>query len=156
VRPLVLLLLLAAGFGLAALWQSRHLERMRAERELAARVVEGELAETSSGLVPAGLAVVTVGRPSGAPPLEGARGPAAPTVVEVAGEEAFEHPPLPDFELVVREGQSLSKIAAAHYGEATDELVSALASYNGLDDANLLKVGETLYLPELERLVAGE
>jgi nucleoid-associated protein YgaU len=152
VRALVLLLLLAAGFGLAALWQSRHLERLREEREAAAQVVEGELGRTESGLVPAGLAVVTVGKPSGAAPLEGAREADPPEVVEAPEAEPFEHPPLPDFEMVVAEGQSLSKIAAAHYGEATRALVDALARYNGLDDANLLKAGDTLFLPALETL----
>ena len=154
-RALVLLLLLAASFGLAALWQSRHLDRLREEREAAARVVEGELAETSSGLVPAGLAVVTIGRPSGAPPLEGADSAQAPVLVQAPEEEPFEHPPLPDFELVVREGQSLSKIAAAHYGQATRELVDALARYNGLEDANRLEAGDTLFLPSVETLLGG-
>ena len=150
-RALVLLLLLAAGFGLAAVWQSRHLDRLRGERETAARVVEGEVSQTSSGLVPAGMALVTVGRPSGVAPLEGER--ENPRVEAGEAEGEFDHPPLPDFELVVREGQSLSKIAAAHYGEATRELVEALARYNGMEDADLLKVGDRLLLPQVEVLV---
>jgi nucleoid-associated protein YgaU len=150
VRALALLLLLACGFGVAALWQSRRLEAMRSDREAAARVAEGELSETESGLIPAGSAVVLIGRPSGVAPLEDAAGDAQ---VTDAGD--FEHPDLPDFELDVRAGQTLSSIAEAHYGESAPELVRALARYNGLEDADLLRIGDRIRLPQIETLEAA-
>jgi nucleoid-associated protein YgaU len=61
-----------------------------------------------------------------------------------------------DLELVVRPGQSLSKIAAAEYGRATDELVQRLATYNGLDDPNKLRAGQSLRVPTKEKLLASE
>ncbi len=149
-RALALLLLLASGFGLAALWQSRRVEAMRSDREAAARVAAGELAETGSGLVPAGSAVVLVGAPSGATPLERSASEAEGLDVSDAG--SFEHPDLPDFELEVRSGQSLSSIARAHYGESSAALARALALYNGLDDPDRLRIGDRILLPRIEKL----
>jgi len=151
VRALALLLLLACGFGLAGLWQSRRLEAMRSARDTAARVAEGELAETGSGLIPAGSAVVLIGHPSGAAPLESAS-VELPDQPEVTDAGEFDYPDLPDFELKVRSGQSLSSIAEAHYGENSRALVNALAEYNGLEDPNRLRVGDRILLPEIERL----
>jgi nucleoid-associated protein YgaU len=145
-RALLLLLALAAAFGLAALWQSRHLQGLRERREVAAMVADGAFAETSSGLVPAGRAVMTLGVPSGAPPLEGE--PAE----DVADVGRFQPPDLPDFELTVQPGQTLSQICEAHYGTSNRSLVGALAEYNGLADADALSVGDRLRLPELDKL----
>jgi nucleoid-associated protein YgaU len=148
VRALALLLLLASGFGLAALWQSRRLEAMRSEHEAAARVAEGDLSETESGLIPAGSGVVLIGRPSGASPLEGATDDAP----EVTDAGQFEHPELPDFELEIRSGQTLSSIAEAHYSNKSLALVQALAEYNGLEDPDLLSPGDRIFLPQIEKL----
>lgn len=145
-RSLVLLLALASAFGLAALWQNRRLEALEHRREVAARVADGKLAETRSGLVPAGRAVLTVGAPSGAAPLE------EPVPEEVVDAGDFALPDLPDFELTVQPGQTLSQICEAHYGTAASSLVRALADYNGLADVDALGVGERLRLPEIGEL----
>lgn len=58
-----------------------------------------------------------------------------------------------DLELVVRPGQSLSKIAAAEYGRATFELVDLLARYNNMSDANALRTGQQLRIPVREKLL---
>ena len=145
-RAVLLLLALAAAFGLAALWQARHLERLRLRREVAAQVADGEFGETPAGLLPAGSARLTLGAPSGAMPLE----QSAPVQVADAGE--FEPPELPDFALTVQPGQTLSEIAAAHYGTSESALIQALAAYNGLAHADQLAAGDRLLLPELEKL----
>lgn len=59
---------------------------------------------------------------------------------------------LPDAELEVRPGQTLSEIAFAAYGTANPGLVEALARYNGLGDPDDLRVGTTLRLPERKAL----
>jgi nucleoid-associated protein YgaU len=152
VRALALLLLLACGFGLAALWQARRLDELHAHHEAAEQVAKGHLGETESGLVAAGSGVITVGRPSGAAPLEGGADGAPDGATGETDVGAFEHPDLPDFELEVHPGQTLSKIAATHYGAASNALVLALARYNGLQDADLLRVGDVILLPEIEEL----
>ena len=146
-RALLLLLALASAFGLAALWQSQHLDGLNRRREVAAQVADGALSETPSGPVHAGRAVLTLGAPSGAAPLE----EPAPAPVADAGE--FELPDLPDFELVVQPGQTLSQICEAHYGTAASSLVRALADYNGLADLDSLGVGDALLLPEIDKLL---
>ncbi len=60
--------------------------------------------------------------------------------------------PLPDLELVVRSGQTLSEIAQEHYGTSRPSLVLALARYNGLEDPDRVRVGATIRLPDRERL----
>ena len=145
-RALLLLLTLASAFGLAALWQSRHLDGLRQRREVAAMVADGEYSETEVGLVPAGYAVLTLGVPSGAAPLE------RPVEPEVADAGEFQLPELPDFELIVQPNQTLSRITEAHYGTSARALVAALAEYNGLANPNALAVGDRLYLPDIEKL----
>lgn len=63
-----------------------------------------------------------------------------------------ESEPLPDLELVVRSGQTLSEIAQDHYGTSRPSLVLALARYNGLEDPDRVRVGATIRLPDRERL----
>lgn len=58
----------------------------------------------------------------------------------------------PDFTMVVRNGQSLSVICQEHYGTARKSLVDALAAYNGLPNADSIRVGDSLSLPAIERL----
>ena len=60
-----------------------------------------------------------------------------------------------EFELVVQQGQSLSAICQSHYGTARQDVVAALARFNGVADANRLREGMKLRLPPLERLTAS-
>lgn len=160
-RAVAVMLCFAAAFGAAAIWQAQHIRELHARRDLAARVQDGEVASGPSGLIEAGWANVIVGRPSGVEPLDPfpaaagqKRADEAPTVTP----EPIEQPPaiepvVPnDFELVVESGQTLSEIARAHYGTAAQELVKALAKYNGLADANAVRVGQKLRLPTRETL----
>ena len=59
---------------------------------------------------------------------------------------------LPDLELLVPPGATLSEIAAEHYGTAAPALVAALAAYNGLTSPDALRSGTRLKLPSRERL----
>jgi nucleoid-associated protein YgaU len=178
-RSVVLLLLLAIAFGAAAAWQSRKVEALHAQRERAAAIRDGELADTPSGEVRAGWAVVTVGRPSGKsrpPPVEPEGGLESEPQTELAGEldengvapaDLDLSQPTPDegaatqgqeswtqdYELIVEPGQSLSKIAAAHYGSGPAPLVEALARYNGMSDPDQLAAGQRLRLPPLDLLL---
>ena len=171
VRALILLLLLACAFGGAALWQQLRTQRLREERALAAQVAAGKLAMTPSGVLGTDEGVVVVGRPalSTATGLQagiGIPGPAAPTPAPPSAPPSIAPgapgspgpskpaapPPLGDFVMEVGAGQSLSQIAHDHYGHAPVELVTKLAQYNGMSDANALKAGMKLKLPPLERL----
>jgi nucleoid-associated protein YgaU len=185
-RSVLLLLALAITFGAAAAWQSRKVEALHAERARAAAIRDGELADTPSGEVRAGWAVVTVGRPSGksqprtaeAELDEGLEGLSDETLGASSGGEfdadtaASELSPADaagvesqadeswagddwagDYELIVEPGQSLSKIAAAHYGSAPEPLVTALARYNGMGDPDQLGAGQRLRLPPLDLLL---
>jgi nucleoid-associated protein YgaU len=161
-RAILVLAAFAALFGAAALWQSRRVEALQRERELAMRVQSGEFAEDAGGaLIPAGWAAVTVGRPSGvdpvAPPESGEPpGPGASVAPETPrasdGDEDRRSSLLNDFEVRVEPGQSLSKIARAHYGTAARDVVLALARYNGLADEDELVAGQKLLLPSIDRL----
>lgn len=162
-RAVAVLLFFAGAFGVAALWQSRRVARLEAERALAERVQAGELAKTPDGPIESGWAAVVIGGPSGVAPSS-----AAPQQdpVSGAGEQqpedggsstepaAPEQTPamLGDFELNVEVGQTLSEIARAHYGSAARDLVRALASYNGLSDENALRAGQLLRLPPIDQL----
>ncbi len=110
---------------------------------------------------------VVLGAPSGAeprprpivatpPPSADAEGqPGEPASGPGPRSEPIAPPRWPeDLELVVRPGQMLSKIAAAEYGRATEELVMLLAAYNGLSDPNKLQAGQTLRVPVKDKLLA--
>ncbi len=105
---------------------------------------------------------ILIGRPSGAKAVE---------VVQDVAEEArdleteFAPEPPPEgvppidrsprvFEVRVQEGQVLSKICASFYGQGKPEITRRVAAYNGLSDANALKVGQKILLPEREVLLA--
>ena len=153
-RAVALLLFLAGAFGVAALWQSRRVSRLEEERELARRVEAGEVRATSEEEIPAGWATVVLG---GTSPARTAQPPADSTPVDTQASPTSEPvapapSPSPDFELIVEPGQSLSKIARAHYGTAPVALVRALAQYNGLADEGSLRAGQALRLPPLETL----
>jgi nucleoid-associated protein YgaU len=153
-RAVALLLFLAGAFGVAALWQSRRVSRLEEERELARRVEAGEVRATSEEEIPAGWATVVLGGTSPArtaqPPAESK--PVQPTPAQPAEPAAATPTPSADVEVVVEPGQSLSKIARAHYGTAPVALVRSLARYNGLADEGSLQAGQTLRLPPLETL----
>lgn len=150
--------------GIAWLAQSRIVDQLKQEQERSTDLLrEGSPAM----LEEPGWGHVILGRPSGAPPLEQPPrlpDPAATTSKErippPPGDSAPAPAPAPrwpaDLELVVRPGQSLSKIAAAEYDRATDELVQALARYNGLDDPNKLRAGRTLRVPVKDKLLHSE
>jgi nucleoid-associated protein YgaU len=153
-RAVALLLLLAGAFGVAALWQSRRVSRLEEERDFARRVEAGEVRATSEEEIPAGWATVVLGGTSPARTPQPAT-ESMPTNAQVppTSEPAATAPsPSPDFELIVEPGQSLSKIARAHYGTAPVALVRALARYNGLADEGSLQAGQTLRLPPVEML----
>lgn len=171
-RSLVLILALAIAFGAAAAWQSRKVEALKAERARAEAIANGELAQTPSGEIPAGWAVVTVGRPSGRSSVGADLLPDGGES-KAAADEPFEFDPsvAPDdsapaaslpiedgqriWELNVAEGQSLSSIAAAHYGSAPAELLEALARYNALASPDELRIGQRLELPPLDLLLGN-
>jgi nucleoid-associated protein YgaU len=143
-RALLLLLVLAGAFALAAVWQRKHVEELRAARSAA------EAAPAPDPLAPelaAGEAVLIVGRPSGAEPRSRPNEPAAPQMRRVESE-----PALSDFTQEVQGGQTLSGIAHVHYGQSGPALVRALATYNGLSDPDQLRAGQTLRLPPIEKL----
>lgn len=151
-RAVALLLFLAGTFGVAALWQSRRVARLEEEREFARRVEAGEVRATSEEEIPAGWATVVLG---GTSPARNPQTVSAPTRVapEPQPEPAAPQAPNPDFEVIVEPGQSLSKIARAHYATAPVALVRALAEYNGLADEGSLRAGQTLRLPPIETLL---
>jgi nucleoid-associated protein YgaU len=145
-RALLLLLVLAAAFALAAVWQRKHVAELRAARSAA----EAAPAPSPDPLAPelaAGEAVLIVGRPSGAEPRPRPSQPAPPQPRSVEKE-----PTLADFTQEVQGGQTLSGIAHVHYGQSGPALVRALAAYNGLSDPDQLRAGQTLRLPPIEKL----
>ena len=160
-RTLLLVLLLACGFGVAAIWQQQRTARLREERALAGRVASGDVVMTPSGLLEPGQAVLVIGMPA-APtqPSADDKTVAVPGVdgvnkeapVQPAGPTVPPQKELGDFTVEVASGQSLSKIAHDHYGHAPLELVRKLAEYNKLASADALRAGMQLKLPPLERL----
>lgn len=124
---------------------------------------------------PPGWGRVVLGAPSGAPARPRPAAPESPTPAPptVDGPRASsshtapldddgpvappaEPPPRypADLELVVRPGQSLSKIVAQSYGRSTPDLVRRLAAYNGMSDPNLLQAGQSLRVPVKDKLLA--
>jgi len=169
VRLTLLFLVLAGLFGLAALWQERHVEALRRERLLIEAEASGELARTEGGILAAGHGVVWVGSPSGAepvprpsPPARPAARPAAETPTRAAGTGAGPSTspaaaplqPAP-YSVEVQPKQTLSGICYLHYGTAPTELVHAVARFNGLENPDQLQAGAALELPELESLSLG-
>jgi nucleoid-associated protein YgaU len=145
-RALLLLLVLAGAFALAAVWQRKHVAELRAARDAA----EAAQAPSPDPLAPelaAGEAVLIVGRPSGAEPRPR---PTEPVPQKPRPSES--EPTLSDFSQEVQSGQTLSGIAHVHYGQSGPALVRALAHYNGLSDPDQLRAGQTLRLPPIEKL----
>lgn len=157
-RTLLLVLALACCFGVAAIWQQSHIRRLNQERVLAAEIRAGETTATASGLLDEDEAVIWIGRPAGAAQDSPPPKPPEKEAPRQAPAPPAPKPPAPvaDFELEVAAGQSLSKIAHAHYGSASIELVNKLAQYNGMRDPNALRAGMRLKLPPLERLTLSK
>lgn len=166
-RTVLLLLGIAVAFGAAAAWQSNKVAALEAERARAQAIRDGELAQTESGEVLAGWAVVTIGRPSGRVPAQFDRAPLDPAPLE---DESVEPEPesgaesltpletqlpeyLDDYELIVEAGQSLSSIAREHYGQANESMLAVLAAYNAMSSPDALSVGQRLHLPPLDVLI---
>lgn len=129
--------------------------RMQGSLERAAQVLAGE-----QDYLEPGKGIVTIGRPSGAPPvfLE----PIAPDELAPRGELAPLGPrdpldlprdELEDWEMRVRPGDVLSRIVKVQYGRVSRDLEQKVARYNNLRDPDKLIVGQVLYLPTLERLL---
>lgn len=62
--------------------------------------------------------------------------------------------PLPDFTLEIQSGMTLSQIAVDHYGTYRSGVLEALVRYNGLKDANDIRIGQSIALPDREKLMA--
>ncbi|MFT4709967.1 MAG: nucleoid-associated protein YgaU [Planctomycetota bacterium] len=177
-RILIGLAGLFSVFALAWLWQERNIEQSRRIRNSAPDLLakaNGEITPSEPKASPLahlepGWGRIVLGRPSGAEPTarptqaapaadadvpasEQPEPPASPT-----DETAYESAPVPsewpaDQELTVRPGQSLSKIIASAYDRSTPELVSKLATYNGMENADKLRVGQKLLIPSKDKLL---
>lgn len=142
---LSLLVLFATAWLVQARW-----------REAAAR----ELGRAELRPLDQGWSRALVGRPSGVEPVD-----VPPRAVPQAPSEdspAVEAPRAPSKDTqtnataaarhVVTAGQTLASICALHYGSKKKDVVAALARFNGLADANSLRVGQTLLVPRIEDL----
>lgn len=160
-RALLLALILAGLFGAAFLWQERHWAGIRAEQRAVEAEQDARAHPTESGTLEAGRAVLVVGNPSGADPVprpQEAREPESPraegpTAVSSDPDSPLTREPLPEFQLEVQPGQTLSGLAHLHYGEHGSELLEALAAHNGLASVDALRAGAILRLPPIERLL---
>lgn len=174
-RILIGLVGLFSVFGLAAVWQKHNIEQSRKIRDnapdvLAASRPEPVLQEEGPSLAP-GWGRLVLGRPSGAAPITRSLPLATPRATHQVGtyveepeqQPTYTTPPASidpvapptwpaDQELKVRSGQSLSKIIADAYGRSTPSLVSRLASYNGMENADKLRIGQALRIPVIEKL----
>ena len=81
-------------------------------------------------------------------------GTAAPIFESPQDPEPFVSTPLPDFTLQIQSGMTLSQIAVDHYGTYLGGVLSALVRYNGLKNADDIRVGQTIALPDREKLMA--
>lgn len=158
-RALLLALALAALFGGAFWWQERHWAGIRAEQSAIAGEQDAQTASTPSGTLAAGQAVLIVGNPSRADAVPRPAAPQPQARPAKAGGPAADpdrpvsEGPLPEFELVVQPGQTLSGLAHLHYGEHGRELLRALSAHNGLSSPDQLRAGAVLRLPPIETLL---
>jgi nucleoid-associated protein YgaU len=170
VKLLIGVLLLLVAFVAAAIWQTSWRAEARAERGL---VRSGQQRTPPPKAQDEGWGRVIIGRPSGAEPVQPAEPPASPRFPKSAPEADPGHDPskragdrlappgseqptaaaLGDGHVVVQSGDTLSRLCQAHYGTSRPDVVQALAAYNGLKDADSLRAGQTLNLPNLERLL---
>lgn len=160
------LLLLLGIFGLAGVAQHRFSAKARVERDqafAARRAPEEGIYRTT------GRAILRIGRPSGADPIElpepglpssGERGtsPTAHKSPRPVGGDSF--PPTdwtpPVYEMTVQSGQVLSRICQEFYGTGKPPIPQLVATYNGLGDPDSVRAGQKLLLPPLEVLRASQ
>ncbi|MCB9915766.1 MAG: LysM peptidoglycan-binding domain-containing protein [Planctomycetes bacterium] len=151
-RPLLGWLLLLAICGYLAHLQTREPSSVRAEEAAPADTIEGrELAWRR----------LTVGRPSGAPPLELGDGwwteeaaeelppEATPLAEEDAVDPVAPHAaPQPRvFVYTVRAGDVLSRLCEERYGTGRPPVPQRVAEYNGLSSPDAVRAGTELRLP---------
>lgn len=151
-RIVLWILLLLGLFAAVTMYHDRVLEAARSDRDAARGKVERAPAD-----LPPGWGRAIVGAKSGVEPIEADVPPvvpdgptphgsdAGPGGVEHAGEA--ERPG--ESEHIVQRGESLSTICRARYGTARNDLVTALARYNKLEDAGSIREGQKLALPPL-------
>ena len=164
-RALLVVLLIFVAFGAALVWQSGTMARLLSEHAERRGVMAGSSGDPATRPVPAGWGTVVLGDPSGADPVEPQAAPgtarALPETVEpgqllarpVSTEwSELEARALADYEVTVQRGMTLSAVAKAHYGEAPQTLVDALARYNGLASPDEIELGAVLRLPERSKL----
>ena len=159
-RTLLGWLLLLTLCALAGYLQSRWSRSIRADRRelLSAPVTREEREEQWSE--------ITIGRPSGAEPIDLGSQPPPPAeedgpVRAGEGNGALENgdqlsPPSDyrpaDFLYTVPEGRVLSKICEDFYGTGRPPVPERVAAYNGLASPDALKAGAELRLPPWEVL----
>jgi len=168
---LVVLLLL---FASAAAWQGRLTRDLRRRQDHQRGVPLNSVAAKASGqTLQAGWNTLIVGRPSGSEPFfadselperanagQGRLGAQADRQEARAVQPAPSPEPAPlfgpDFEIVVRPGDVLSKICQGHYRTRPDglglhKIVEAVGRYNGLASADELRADFVLRLPDVNR-----
>jgi nucleoid-associated protein YgaU len=145
--------ILVAIFGLSTAWHRSEIRELRNP----GGVHEREARAAEPRTLPPGWGEVILGAPSGAEPvfLEPMRPPADAPATGSPDAAVFEAPlSVEDWELPIRQGDVLSRIVRVHYGRVSPDLEKRLARYNGLESPDKLVVGEILYLPPEERLLA--
>lgn len=174
-RLLLGTLFLATLFLAASLWQRHWTSAARSEREARiSRIEPREAPETAVRQdLGEGWSRVVLGRPGGgeayrvsartqpaqahSDPVEPRVGSTAPTPVAsstASSAQASAGTAMAKTErVIVRPGQSLSRICREHYGTARVDVVEAVAGHNRLASPDLLRAGEELDLPPLEELL---
>ena len=164
-RLLLGALVLVALFLGAATWQRRFSQAARDERDASLGVRTSKEVEAPAE----GWSVVTVGRPGGGDPYGAPTPTRAPASVGTSAAPTSASPPpqvsaspaitTPEpsgagsKEWIVEAGQSLSRICAARYGTSRPDVVDAVARHNGLSSPDLVREGQRLDLPPIERLL---
>lgn len=145
---------LLALCGAAWFWQSQWTHGVREERD-SLRGAPGSFEEREQSW-----GTITIGRPSGAAPIElddlppdpgpgGGEQDPVPFLVN-PGTQPGTDPPSPaggDFEYVVPRGRVLSKICEDFYGSGRAPIPERVATYNGLKSPDAIREGLVLKLP---------
>lgn len=145
-----ILLLLGLAFA-AARYHDRFMSDAREERDARQRDFRAE-----EGL-PDGYGHAIVGGASGAEPV-GPPVSAQPAPSPALRTEPVRPPPASEgtgaagVEHVVKAGESLSKICAAHYGSGRADVVAAVVKFNHLASGDSIREGQKLQLPPLAKL----
>ncbi|MEM6674952.1 MAG: hypothetical protein AAF726_19035 [Planctomycetota bacterium] len=151
-RALLGLLILGSLFVMAASWQNRTTSELRERRERRYGIPSDSVA------VPEGWGRLVLGRPSGAEPIPAPEPPPAEALLpaaDVAPPDEGAPPPTyaPDFEYTVQPTDVLGEICQRFYEvRPLAKVIEAVATYNDLDDANSIRAGDVLLLPDPEVL----